>query len=86
MLQWQTVICVAGQQLTCLESYDSVHERIRDGHMRQSEGGSIHGLAPLELTIYGVDGQPLRALVQPQAIAYVMELPESDRVEVGERA
>lgn len=77
MLKWQTVVYAGATALTCLESYDSIHDRIRQGEVKTGDTG-FTWMPPVELTVKGTDG-PMRALVQPSAISAVVEIPESER-------
>jgi hypothetical protein len=79
-LKYQCTILVGGATFYCIESYDSVFDRIRDTAYKVGEG-DIAIAPPLELTV-GVGfsdhpGEPrlVRAAISPQAIAAVYEIP-----------
>lgn len=90
MLEWQTMVMVGGMQWMCLESYDSLHERMRDGQMKQTEDEGIRWLPPLELTLRGNDdagdAKILRALIPVHAITAVFDIPAADREPLEEQS
>jgi hypothetical protein len=94
-LTWQTYIYAAGGLFMCVESYDSIFERVRDTHIRMSEEEGVdalqmHWLPPIELTVAakpegeGDPPVPARMFISPQAITGVMEIPAASREEVVE--
>lgn len=82
-LQYQSLVYAAGQSFQCVESYQSVFERMRESafHVSNEDEGSMRWAAPIELTVRGEHG-PLRLALNPPTIAGVLELHENDRVEV----
>lgn len=87
-LKYQSLVYAGGQSFQCVESYESVFERMRElaFQIAAPEGadedtGLMRWAAPLELTVRGEDG-PLRLALNPTVVAGVLELPASDRVDV----
>jgi hypothetical protein len=82
VIAYQTIIYAAGQGFRCVEAYDSLYERLRDGVFRMdSDDEGMRWIPPLEVTVEGETG-PLRALIAPTAISAVVEIPEALRTEV----
>jgi hypothetical protein len=83
MLKWQSIVFVAGASWTCLESYDSIHDRLRDGEFKQTaDEDGLRWMAPLELTFKAEVGgsvKVVRALVAPHAISLVLDIPATER-------
>lgn len=90
-LTYQTILHVGGHQLIAVNGYDDLRRRLRDARVRfgGEGGGDMAWPEPIEITIrgQGPDGDcyPYRALIQPQAISAVIEIPERarERVQTG---
>lgn len=84
VIEYQTVISVGGANLLCVESYDSLFERLREGAIRMQpdeDGSSLAGMTwfpPIEVTVQS-SGKPIRALLSVQAISAIYEIPPEDR-------
>ncbi len=79
-LHYITSLTVAGQAISCVESYDSIVERMRDAEFRMhadsEEAGGMHWAGPIELTVQGPEGKPLRGAFALHAISCVIEMAE----------
>lgn len=86
-LKYQCNVTVGGAVFSCIESYESVFERLRSASFRfhdSDEEAGMNFMEPIELTVgakYEEDGESrlVRAAFAPQAISSVTEIPEDLR-------
>lgn len=90
-LKYQSSINIGGGWYSCVESYDSILDRLRDTAMKfqgsEEDGERAQWFQPLELTIQaatheGADARPTRIAVAAQALVAIIDVPEEDRLEV----
>jgi hypothetical protein len=79
-LRYQTIVYVGAHRVSCIESYESVVESVR----YCNEQSVADHWAPVELTIMGDEGRPLRAALAPAAISTIVAVEPKMQQEVNE--